>query len=238
MVSLGTIFEYIIINCVTFLTANTVSQCQQKTFFRPYLFSIEQPGKDYMYISTVQGSVEFCVLECVRDPKCSSVLHNSRSQLCKLLRCLLTPAYIIPDTSENGLDYFVSEDECSDGWFRFEDHCYYNNLTDITWNEAENVCNHHGAYLVEINSSYENLWLDRELPNEERHRWIGATDILTEGQFLWSFSNTELNFENWRNGEPNNVNQKEHCAVIMKGGRWNDFKCYCSQAFICEKNLF
>ncbi|XP_061185067.1 perlucin-like protein [Saccostrea echinata] len=195
--------------------------------------------------------MDYCVSECVRDPKCSSVLYNSPSQLCKLLRCLLIPEYIIPDTSENGWDYHASENACSDGWFRFEDHCYFNNFTGSKWNDAQSVCNQHGAYLVEINSKYENLWLDRELTNgfycgvsmwhlftHERNRWIGATDIVTEGQFLWSFSTTKLDFHNWRNGEPNNRRKEEYCAVIMKDGQWNDLKCFCNQGFICEKNLF
>ena len=45
--------------------------------------------------------------------------------------------------------------------------------------------------------------------------------------FSWS-DLTAFNYENWRDGEPNNVDGKENCVEIYSGnqsGEWNDNVC-------------
>ena len=56
--------------------------------------------------------------------------------------------------------------------------------------------------------------------------WIGINDVVQEGTFLYSSDKTPLSITNWAAGEPNNVNQGEHCAVIRThDGTWVDLHC-------------
>lgn len=101
------------INCFVLLTANSSSKCQPRTFFRPYTFTIANPNNYYMYISTLQVGVGQCVSSCVRESKCLSVLYNSKLQSCMLLRCLLNPSTVNPDSTENGWTYFINDSDKS-----------------------------------------------------------------------------------------------------------------------------
>jgi hypothetical protein len=59
--------------------------------------------------------------------------------------------------------------------------------------------------------------------------FIGLTDVVQEGQFVWS-DGTPLGFSNWHAGEPNDGggNYAEDCAIIA-GARadkqWDDRPC-------------
>lgn len=58
--------------------------------------------------------------------------------------------------------------------------------------------------------------------------FIGASDAVTEGQFLWP-DGTGLTFTKFRAGEPNNANGQfqEDCLIIegALGGTWDDRAC-------------
>ncbi len=67
--------------------------------------------------------------------------------------------------------------------------------------------------------------------------WLGATDAVTEGTFLWP-DNTPLVFANFRAGEPNNGagTGQEDCLIIEggKGGTWDDRNCGFTLPFVCS----
>lgn len=66
--------------------------------------------------------------------------------------------------------------------------------------------------------------------------WLGATDTLTEGTFLWP-DDTALSFTNFRAGEPNNGAGagQEDCLLIegARGGSWDDRGCGTVLAYVC-----
>lgn len=66
--------------------------------------------------------------------------------------------------------------------------------------------------------------------------WLGATDAVTEGTFLWP-DGTPLSFTNFRAGEPNNGggSGQEDCLVIEggKNGSWDDRPCGQTFAYVC-----
>ncbi|XP_062577864.1 macrophage mannose receptor 1-like [Saccostrea cucullata] len=121
--------------------------------------------------------------------------------------------------------------DCLDGWFRYENHCYYVNTTAVTWNEAKFQCEINGARLIEIESDSENTWvMETFLPpwtNAECSKWwdccdcwIGATDIDTEGVFTWNHV-TNITYSNWYIDQPDNL-QMGHCVVMCRNGFWDD----------------
>jgi hypothetical protein len=74
--------------------------------------------------------------------------------------------------------------------------------------------------------------------------WIGATDLTTEGTFLWE-DGAALAFTNWAMGEPNNAGNayQEDCAMIAgarAGKQWDDRPCDATEvasgsfAYLCQ----
>ena len=64
--------------------------------------------------------------------------------------------------------------------------------------------------------------------------WLGLTDFLDEGVFSW-VDGTAVGFTNWRGGQPNNINNNQHCVWLRTDGDWDDVTCKRSEAYICQK---
>ncbi len=65
--------------------------------------------------------------------------------------------------------------------------------------------------------------------------WLGATDIKTEGTFIWENSGNVLTYTNWAPGEPYNNGDCITMWCDHANGVWND--CPCSdthQTTLCE----
>ncbi|KAM8753720.1 uncharacterized protein AB9X84_010787 [Acanthopagrus schlegelii] len=67
--------------------------------------------------------------------------------------------------------------------------------------------------------------------------WIGLYDDVNS--WRWSLSNTsfyrdgEAEFRLWQDGQPNNINSREHCTVMDSGGRWSDVNCMTRHRLVC-----
>lgn len=73
--------------------------------------------------------------------------------------------------------------------------------------------------------------------------WIGANDLATENSFVWSSSGKKVEFDKWRDDQPDNGfwnEEKEHCVEIVYNPsedwfwEWNDFVCGSDGHFACE----
>ena len=62
--------------------------------------------------------------------------------------------------------------------------------------------------------------------------WIGM--VRNQGSLVWT-DGSALDFENWKNGEPNNWGGREHCGHILNdwSGKWNDNECDNNFDYIC-----
>lgn len=73
--------------------------------------------------------------------------------------------------------------------------------------------------------------------------WTGGTDVVVEQNWFWSMTGKPITtFENWRSGQPDNDNGREHCMELyielQSNETWNDAPCSYTKPFICEKNVF
>ena len=101
-------------------------------------------------------------------------------------------------------------------------------LTASSWSDAEAFAQGQGGHLADINDGAEQVWIaDRYsgFGGVPRDLWIGLTDEVTEGTFVWS-SGAPVTFTDWNPGEPNNGNgqpPEEHYAILLfELGSWND----------------
>uniref|UniRef100_A0A8B9LFG3 C-type lectin domain-containing protein n=1 Tax=Astyanax mexicanus TaxID=7994 RepID=A0A8B9LFG3_ASTMX len=63
--------------------------------------------------------------------------------------------------------------------------------------------------------------------------WIGQYEDVTR---LWSDQSNSI-YENWKSGEPNNMNGNEHCTTVWfyYSGMWNDSPCNYAYPFVCYR---
>uniref|UniRef100_A0A671XBM2 C-type lectin domain-containing protein n=1 Tax=Sparus aurata TaxID=8175 RepID=A0A671XBM2_SPAAU len=143
--------------------------------------------------------------------------------------------------------------KCQEGWEQNGPQCYYFSTVKLTWEQARERCRRDGADLVKIESEDEQSFLMQTLRDKmtepEDKFWIGLTDSVTEGTWLWTDGtplNKSLTF--WSKGEPDNwtgVNNEnvdgEDCVRMgTKSGSglkwWFDKSCTAPQKRICEKS--
>ena len=73
------------------------------------------------------------------------------------------------------------------------------------------------------------------------HYWIGLTDQVKDGTFIWWYANTALTYKDWGPLEPNNVpsfTNPEDCVILysIHDGKWADASCSWDCYPICEGN--
>jgi len=129
--------------------------------------------------------------------------------------------------------------------------CYSAFITErVTRAVAASRCSMIGAHLATIRTAADNLFLTNLLGANEA--FVGGTDIVTEGTFLWP-DGTGLTYTNWRINEPNGPNEptnggggyQEDCIVLQGqlGGVWDDRPCDSSELmppagtyyYLCER---
>ena len=117
--------------------------------------------------------------------------------------------------------------------------------TSMSWNEAEAYCESLGGHLATITSEEEQAKIEELLTIGTRNSyWLGATDELTNGEWLW-VTGEDFSYENWANGQPDNsYNGSESYLGISRinqswadANEWNDFlidALSTNGGFICE----
>lgn len=110
----------------------------------------------------------------------------------------------------------------------------------LTWKQAEKWCADARGHLVIIENKEEQnalvKWLTPQpgQPALPEQFWIGATDEINEGAWLW-VDGSAVNFKNWKPREPDN-NGNEHYAAFSVNdvGGWSDHGGGAKLPFICE----
>ncbi|KAL4224132.1 positive regulation of myeloid dendritic cell activation [Mactra antiquata] len=128
--------------------------------------------------------------------------------------------------------------ECMNGWIRFEDSCYIFGHNDVTFQDAQQFCEHFHCNLVNIGTRTEMAFLRSYLSELKAPKhWIGLTDVLIED--VWQLYPSEVSapFVDWAHGEPNQ-GKTANCAAIWESYGYHMVNEPCSDRHfraICEK---
>ncbi|XP_022294740.2 perlucin-like [Crassostrea virginica] len=133
----------------------------------------------------------------------------------------------------------VVQSLCPDNWVSHGGECYAF-VTNIksTWINAGAYCRNAEAKLVEVDSVDEGNFLRSHLISSHRseHFWIGGTDTIQEGKWVWISSQDSLDYTDWAPGEPNNgIGAGCMTMAYHEGYHWNDDFCTSQYDFICER---
>jgi hypothetical protein len=125
----------------------------------------------------------------------------------------------------------------------FEGSCYEFVAERVVWSVAEEACVAWGGQLASVESLEEDAFLaawpaQLGVPaGDGTGIWLGATDALSENQFLWP-DNTPLIFAGWAPNQPDNgagldCVEKRNDATAL----WYDRRCTDLNPFVCERGL-
>ncbi|KAL3861251.1 hypothetical protein ACJMK2_007299 [Sinanodonta woodiana] len=146
--------------------------------------------------------------------------------------------YMRPTSSEEIICFFSTKSQCKQGWIQHDESCYHMSHDLEQWADAHYLCHLLGGYLAEVNTAEEGAFLDNQVKLFHFGEvWVGATDLVFEGEWVWSESQSKLSeqhYTNWSPGEPNNAQSNENCMAITNTGYWNDAPCSVLLHYLCE----
>jgi len=104
---------------------------------------------------------------------------------------------------------------------------YLSDNFNLSWTEANTLCNQAGGHMVTIGSQEENdlVLLIQDLDRLNPHVWIGFSDQVTEGNFVW-VTGEPITYTNWFPGEPNDQSGEDYTIIHSTNhgnpGSWAD----------------
>jgi len=68
--------------------------------------------------------------------------------------------------------------------------------------------------------------------------WLGANDLVSEGNWTWQSAGNVSNFTNFSPGEPNGGVDENCLAMTQDNGNWSDINCMYPYSYhLCEKQV-
>jgi hypothetical protein len=125
----------------------------------------------------------------------------------------------------------------------------YTPMARRPWRTADNACRDLGMHLVRIDDAAENAFLRSMADgvNAPGPIWIGASDIMNEGRWVWTDGTPFWSggpggmpianrYSNWANGQPDDGGGNVDCAAMRDADdRWQDANCAMRRAYFCEE---
>uniref|UniRef100_A0A4W5R1Z7 C-type lectin domain-containing protein n=1 Tax=Hucho hucho TaxID=62062 RepID=A0A4W5R1Z7_9TELE len=206
-----------------------------KTNFCSRLNLVDDPCTTWSMFDCV-SLMMLCTVPVSTEPDSSGKRSSRVAAVCLGLLCVLLAGII----GLSVLLYSVItllEQTCPAEWQKFESSWYLLSTGTKTWKESRADCLEREADLVIINSNKEQEFLFKL----NKRVWIGLTDSVTEGTWIWVDGTTLTTPRYWYDPQPDNAGPtgEENCVEIRTDQSlleaWNDISCDSKLNWICEK---
>ncbi|KAL7876288.1 hypothetical protein AOLI_G00112510 [Acnodon oligacanthus] len=169
---------------------------------------------------------EDCVLIRGQEGKwADQICQNKYGYICK------KKTHSNPSTN----DTVVTSPGCKPGWFRFGYYCYLIGSETKTFEEAKQMCEKTGSYLVDIANRVQNAFLTSLIGAQPgKHFWIGLSN--QKNRYIFEWTNTKkVLYTHFNIGMPGG---KQGCVAVTTGflaGLWDVLNCTNAEKYICKQ---
>lgn len=106
----------------------------------------------------------------------------------------------------------------------------------MAWSDARAYCREKYTSLATVYSRDDNDELQSLLQRMGTSQaWIGLYDNIT--RWKWRLDKqvfyNGVDYSNWQQSEPDNLNSKEECVAMATNGRWRDRNCFSENPSVC-----
>ncbi|OWF39260.1 perlucin-like [Mizuhopecten yessoensis] len=126
---------------------------------------------------------------------------------------------------------------CPDGFIRHENSCYRLFHNKFTWPEASSFCRSYNTHLLYLETESEFGFIKaRAAEIGGEGFWTGATDALTENEWIWNETGERLALtSDWAPGEPDHAVGRDCLGLWGKNGfKLSAWDCRHLLGPICE----
>ena len=134
--------------------------------------------------------------------------------------------------------------DCDKGWTRDMrygddgDTCFKLFPSPATAGMAREFCLSNGAILPFIKDEAENNFVANFVSELNKDVWLGYKK---NSRMEWKFEENEVDFFNWKAGQPNNWMGDQNCAFMYgereSDGKCGDENCFSEFPFVCQKPM-
>ncbi|XP_065355480.1 lectin subunit alpha-like [Calliphora vicina] len=138
----------------------------------------------------------------------------------------------------------LADSEPVEKWHKSSDGSLYyiEREEKYNWFEAWNECARRNMSLMAIDTMYKHTQIDtllRRLFTVSPSLWLSGNDNAVDKRYEWATTGNVFGFTNWGTGQPDRLNNNEHCILIWKTTwQWYDLPCSHKLGFLCEENVF
>lgn len=127
-------------------------------------------------------------------------------------------------------------------WITIEDVTdkeFYFSKNKSNFDEAIQICGNEGGKVFEPRSRSitERVTSYTQTAGIESF-WLGIHDKAIEKTFVYASDDSPIEWKNWSDGQPNNLNSGQDCAVVRNdwNGKWDDRQCNDQRSFVCVRH--
>ncbi|CAC5422335.1 unnamed protein product [Mytilus coruscus] len=178
-----------------------------------------------------------CAIQCLKTSLCTFYSYNNVGEICLIHSSDDNMAQMSMQT-DSKWGIYEPDKACPNDWDLFQSFCYYFSVDERKWTGSKTSCQSQDSMLAEVTSTEQLHFLTtKAVEYGSKLYFLGGSDIVTEGDWIWTTSQTNFTVMNWISGAPNNLNGKEHCLTMRKaiGYQWNDVNCATKATYICQR---
>ncbi|XP_042215465.1 lithostathine-like [Homarus americanus] len=164
---------------------------------------------------------------------------NLTEVLKELVEAVQNNTLSLNEANHKADDREEEEEMCEPPFSKHGSECFYvNKYRQVSWSEARKFCQSLQADLAQPRSvkKLRAMLLDKFPEDTYRFFWLGASEVSTDGNWMW-LSKSPLSTREWARGQPNGGN--ENCVVLSRDEypALHDSPCYNHATFICQKAM-